>query len=186
VTDRLNGHELPTGWRWLELGEVARYINGRAFKPTEWATSGVPIVRIENLTSATAPFNHFQGVIGENHIVTTGDLLVSWSASLDAYLWERGPAVLNQHIFKVIERKDIVTREYLFFAIRAAMGELRSAIHGGTMQHITRPKFEATAIPVPAVAEQRRIVAALRERLDAVGQAPRAPGVTPSVGVRVG
>ncbi|MCJ7502971.1 MAG: hypothetical protein MUP80_07925, partial [Acidobacteriia bacterium] len=37
---------LPHGWRWVRLGEVAEYLNGRAFKPEEWGKSGLPIIRI--------------------------------------------------------------------------------------------------------------------------------------------
>jgi type I restriction enzyme, S subunit len=38
---------LPKGWRWARLGELAHYINGRAFKPEDWGTSGLPIIRIQ-------------------------------------------------------------------------------------------------------------------------------------------
>lgn len=158
------GHR--SGWTTYPLGRLASFINGRAFKPAEWRTSGLPIIRIQNLTSSSADVNYFKGTLAHKHRIDTGDLLVSWSASLDAFLWDRGPAALNQHIFKVQENSDIVDRTFLYYALRAVMGTIRSQIHGSTMQHITKPKFEATTVSIPeSVEEQRRVAQWLGERI---------------------
>ena len=57
------------------LGTVATYINGRAFKPSEWEKAGMPIIRIQNLTSENAPYNYSKGIFEEKYIVHNGDLL---------------------------------------------------------------------------------------------------------------
>ena len=165
------GKQLPRGWRWARLGEVATYWNGRAFKPGEWIQEGIPIIRIENLNSPEATYNHFRGEALPQHLVQHGDLLVSWSASLDAYIWDRGPAVLNQHIFKVEESSTLVLRDFLYFMLRHAMARIRKRVHGATMQHITKPDFERIDIPLPSLAEQQRIAAVLREQMVAVAKA---------------
>ncbi|MGB8648452.1 MAG: restriction endonuclease subunit S [Anaerolineae bacterium] len=152
-------YELPEGWEWLPLGSLADYINGRAFKPSEWESEGLPIIRIQNLTNPTAKFHYYSQAIEEKYHVENGDLLISWSATLDAFIWHRGPAVLNQHIFKVRENSNLVERRYLFHAIRAHLESLKSQVHGSGMQHITRGPFEATEIPIAPLPDQRRIVA---------------------------
>jgi type I restriction enzyme S subunit len=163
----LNGEIARDSWRTYSLGELATFINGRAFKPAEWGTTGLPIVRIQNLTSADAEANYFDGDLAAKHRIDDGDLLVSWSASLDTFLWERGPAALNQHIFKVEENRDLVDRRFLYYALRAVMGTIRSQIHGSTMQHITKPKFESTVVRVPAcLAEQRSVADRLAQKMD--------------------
>src|SRR5437868_9136857 len=96
-------NNLPSSWKVARLGDVAEYINGFAFKPTDWGETGVPIIRIQNLNSPNASFNYFDGQIADKFKVQNGDLLISWSASLDAFLWNRGEAILNQHIFNVRE-----------------------------------------------------------------------------------
>lgn len=154
--------------RTCQLGEVADFINGRAFRPANWSTDGLPIVRIENLNSPSAPHNHFSGRVDPKHSINTGDLLVSWSASLDAYMWDRGPAVLNQHIFKVAERRGLVHRDYLYYALKSVMAEIRGRVHGATMRHITKPEFEAVRIPVPDLSQREQIAIALRHRLAGV------------------
>lgn len=157
--------------RTMRLGELATYVNGRAFKPSEWSDVGVPIIRIENLNDTAAPFNRFQGSIEPKHQVSDGDLLVSWSASLDAYIWERGPAVLNQHIFKVSENPNVIERRFLYLALRAAMSEIRSRVHGATMRHVTKGEFVSVPIQVPQLSEQRRIAARLSDQLAMVDRA---------------
>lgn len=151
--------------RHMALGEVGTYVNGKAFKPNDWSTEGLPIIRIANLNDVSAPFNYYSGDVGPEHRVDDGDLLVSWSASLDAYLWSRGPAIVNQHIFKVYERRDLVERSYLWYALRSAMRGIRGQVHGATMQHITKPEFESITVPVPSLQEQRQIVTELNREL---------------------
>lgn len=168
ATKRLH---LPKGWQLAKLGDVAEYINGRAFKPKDWKTSGTPIIRIQNLNSEEAAFNYFDGEIEERYIIEDGDLLISWSASLDAFIWKRGTAILNQHIFKAIENKEVIRRDYLFYAVKEAMEEIRSQVHGATMKHITRPEFLAITIPLPPLEEQKRIAARLDEQMRNIEQA---------------
>jgi type I restriction enzyme S subunit len=162
---------LPAGWKWARFGDVAEYINGKAFKPEEWDTCGTPIIRIQNLNTPTAAHNYYSGDVEDKYQVCDGDLLISWSASLDAFIWDRGPAILNQHIFKVVERADVIRRDYLYYAAREAMTEIRSQVHGATMQHITKPEFENIRIPLPSLPEQKRIAAILTEQLAAVDRA---------------
>ena len=52
--DTSHYENLPQGWCILTVGEVADYINGRAFKPSEWEKHGLPIIRIQNLNDGDA------------------------------------------------------------------------------------------------------------------------------------
>ena len=56
---------LPEEWKWVKLGDVAKYINGRAFKPEEWKQAGIPIIRIQNLNNPNAPYNYYDVEIEE-------------------------------------------------------------------------------------------------------------------------
>ncbi|HMN97549.1 MAG TPA: restriction endonuclease subunit S [Phycisphaerales bacterium] len=161
-------------WPRVPLGEVADYVNGRAFRPKDWGRSGLPIIRIKNLTDPSAPFDYFGGDVSDGHRVDNGDLLVSWSATLDAFIWDRGPAVVNQHIFKVCEYPDRVDRLYLFFALREAMAEIDKLVHGATMKHVTKPMFEGHRIPLPPLAEQERIAEWVSRGMEQAASARRA------------
>ncbi len=160
----------------LPLGKLGSYINGRAFRPSEWSqTSGLPIIRIANLTNDKAIFDYFDGSVADKHIINDGDIVVSWSATLDAFVWNRGPAVLNQHIFKVIPNNNIVVKEYLYFVLLVAMRGLSELVHGATMKHVTKPVFEGYEVSVVQSKEQqRRIAAQLNARLAEVEKACQA------------
>ena len=96
----------------VNLGNVATYINGYAFKPSDWAEDGTPIIRIQDLTGNSYQMNRFKGIVDSKYDVNSGDVLISWSASLGVYVWNRGNAVLNQHIFKVVFDKEEVDKDF--------------------------------------------------------------------------
>ena len=144
-----------------------------AFKPSDWQTTGLPIVRIQNLTNPNAVYNYFQGNIPDRYILANGDLLISWSATLDVFFWMGGRAVLNQHIFKAMPFLDLVNKSFLYFVLKISMETLRDQTHGATMTHVTRPVFEATLVPLPPLDEQHRIVARLEEQMAAAEHARR-------------
>lgn len=157
------------------LGELAVYINGRGFKPTDWGTKGLPIVRIANLNDANAHFDYFDGRLDEGHAITDGDILVSWSATLDAFVWNRGPAAVNQHIFKVLPHTGIVEGGYLFFVLKQAMEGLEKRVHGATMKHVTRPEFENFRVSIEDdLGKQREIAFRLEAQLAEVETARQA------------
>ena len=148
--------------RTANLEDVAEFINGRAFKPSDWSRSGTPIIRIQNLTGTNEAFNYFDGPIDERVRVRDGDILISWSASLGVYRWHGDDAVLNQHIFKV-RLNDDIDSQYFFYAATAALQEMESRVHGSTMQHITKDRFDSIQIPLPELSEQRWIAERLEQ-----------------------
>ncbi|WP_345971323.1 restriction endonuclease subunit S [Sulfurimonas sp. HSL1-6] len=147
---------LPSGWTLATLGDLANYINGRGFKKSEWKTEGTPIIRIQNLNDENAAFNYVEEDFEEKYRVKNDDLLVAWSASLGAYIWNRGDAWLNQHIFRV-EPFSIVNKQFLYYAISESINELYRKAHGMGMVHVTKGTFEAHEIPLPPLNEQKRI-----------------------------
>ena len=144
------------------LGSVATYINGRAFKPSEWESTGLPIVRIQNLTDKNAKCHYSSAAYEEKYKIHNGDLLFAWSASLGAHIWNQNDAWLNQHIFKVIPN-DNIDKLYLYYYLQKVIAELYLKTHGSGMVHITKGPFMNTSIPVPSYTEQSRIVAHIEE-----------------------
>ena len=140
------------------IGEAVELINGRAFKPTDWTVSGLPIIRIQNLNDPKAPYNHFDGSYDKKNYVEKGELLFSWSGtpgtSFGAFIWDREPGLLNQHIFRVLPKKDYDLK-FLRFALNAQLDEIISKAHGGVgLQHITKSELEKISIPYPSREQQ--------------------------------
>lgn len=158
---------LPNGWEWVPIGETGEYINGFAFKPGHREASGLPIVRIQNLTDESKPLNATNIEVPVDYKIDTGDMLMSWSATLDVFVWRRGPALVNQHIFKVVSEERVMRKGLLFYWLKRAIQQLQKTdhLHGSTMMHINRGPFMAHLVPLPPAAEQTRIVAKLEELL---------------------
>ncbi|MDO3704713.1 restriction endonuclease subunit S [Micromonospora sp. C28SCA-DRY-2] len=147
--------DLPQGWTSTTLGELGRYINGRGFKKSEWAEKGRPIIRIQNLTKPESSHNYYSGPIEDRYIVKDGDLLVSWAATLGAFLWRGPEAVLNQHIFRV---ESFIEKKFHYYLIESLLADLMRVTHGSGIVHVTRGKFDNLEVKLPPLAEQRRIV----------------------------
>ena len=138
------------------LGDVASYINGFAFKPSDWSSTGLPIIRIQNLTGTNEVYNYYNGDYPDQVEVNNGDILISWSATLGVYVWTEGKALLNQHIFKVSFDKGYINRDYFIYAVTQKLDEMSTKTHGTTMRHIVKSDFDNTIIPFPSIEGQDR------------------------------
>ena len=154
--------------KYVQLGDVAEFINGAAFKPEDWGDEGLRIVRIQNLNDPSKPYNRTTRQVAERLYAQPGDLLVSWSASLGVFEWA-GPDVglVNQHIFRVLPDENKIDKRYLRFALDVALLDMQKHLHGATMVHVNRGEFLATKVYLPALPEQRRI-AAILDKADAL------------------
>jgi len=158
-----NGHyeQLPQGWTTIKVGDVANYINGRAFKPEEWEQEGLPIIRIQNLNDKNASYNRTTETFESKYLIHSGDLLFAWAASLGTYIWNGNDAWLNQHIFKV-EPYLFIEKQYLYYVFEAMTTEFYTQSHGSGMVHITKKQFEDIELLLPPLEEQKRIIQAIK------------------------
>ena len=139
------------------LGDMASYVNGYAFKPEQRGKVGLPIIRIQDLTGNVYDLGFYDGDYPKKVEINDGDVLISWSASLGVYEWNRGKALLNQHIFKVVFDKLTVDKKFFMYAVKYKLEEMESKAHGATMKHITKKDFDNTVISFPTIVEQERI-----------------------------
>lgn len=154
---RFPGHEttkiidgIPIGWKKKSISQLGDYINGFAFKPTDWHKKGKPIIKIKEMgngVSQDTPRN--DGVnIPSKYLVKNGDLLFSWSATLMAIIWNGEDGWLNQHIFKVTPALGI-SKEFLLHSISQNIENFTNITTGSTMKHIQRNKLDQVYVLVP-------------------------------------
>ncbi len=127
----------------------------------------LPIIRIQNLTDRTKPFNYTTQALPEKFKVKRGDTLLSWSGtpgtSFGCFRWDGPEGWLNQHIFNV-HLDDEVLPSFFIYQVNSKLDELIAKAHGGVgLQHITKGDAFLVNIAVPPLAEQERIVKLLDE-----------------------
>ena len=145
-------------WEMVRLGDVATYINGYPFKPSDWTMQGLPIIRIQNLTESSNIINYYDKSYNMRYEINDGDILISWSASLGVYKWGKGKALLNQHIFKVVFDKISFDKRFFKYIIEQKIEEMMRFTHGSTMKHITKKYFDEIQICCPPLPIQQKIV----------------------------
>ena len=154
---RFPGHEntkivngVPNGWEKKSIADLGTYLNGFAFKPSDWQERGKPIIKIKEMgngISTDTPRNNGERV-PEKYLIKSGDLLFSWSATLMVIVWTGEEGWLNQHLFKVTPTQGI-GREFLLQSISKTIAEFSNLTTGSTMKHIQRNKLEQVFVNTP-------------------------------------
>ena len=143
----------PSDWKSGNLYDIAEFINGLAcqkYRPDETEDS-LPVIKIKEMHEGiSSNTERVKATIPQNNIVNTGDILFSWSASLEVQRWAGFKGALNQHIFKVIPKANY-TQSYVYHQLKAyiikfvQMAEARKT----TMGHITNDHLKQSVIVLP-------------------------------------
>ena len=104
---------VPKGWLTRPIYDMATYINGAAYKAFEpnGERRGLPIIKIAELKAGIGTQTAFSDVaMPDKYLIETGDILFSWTGnpdtSIDTFVWQHAPALLNQHIFRVLPHES--------------------------------------------------------------------------------
>ena len=146
--------EIPEGWGVKGLDEIARFLNGLAlqkYPPTD--NRSLPVIKIAQLRAGnTSGADQASADISPEYVVDDGDILFSWSGSLECVVWTGGKGALNQHLFKV--SSDGYPRWLCYFAVHMHLEDFRRIAAGKatTMGHIQRHHLSDARLAVPPVA----------------------------------
>jgi type I restriction enzyme S subunit len=179
---------IPKGWTVRPLDSIANFLNGLALQkfPPESETEYLPVIKIAQLRAGkTDGADKASTQLKSEYIVEDGDVLFSWSGSLEVEVLTGGRGALNQHLFKVTSQE--VPKWFYFFATRCHLPDFRAIAAGKatTMGHIQRkhltdakvvmpppdamPKFDSIIAPlfeqIIKNAVQSQTLAALRDTL---------------------
>lgn len=144
---------IPKGWRVKSLDEIADYINGLALQkyPPESNEEFLPVIKIAQLHAGSSRgADKASARLEPKYVVNDGDVLFSWSGSLEVEIWCGGPGALNQHLFKVTSGE--VPKWFYYFATRQHLRYFReiAANKATTMGHIQRRHLTEAKVVVPA------------------------------------
>lgn len=144
------GHT-PQGWEVRSLDKTAHYLNGLAlqkYPPGDGPT--LPVIKIAQLRKGdTAGADRCNTDLPPEYIVQDGDVLFSWSGSLEVELWCGGTGALNQHLFKVTSPDFPKWFYYLWTLYHLDEFRLIAAGKATTMGHIQRGHLTAAKVLIP-------------------------------------
>lgn len=147
-------------WPVVELENVARLINGRAYKQEELLDNGkIPVLRVGNFFSNRGWY-YSNLELEDNKYCDKGDLLFAWSASFGPKIWDGPRAIFHYHIWK-IEVSNAIDKMFLYYLLKLETENIKSQGHGIAMTHVTKERMEKTKIPLPPLEVQREIVTEL-------------------------
>jgi len=142
--------EVPRGWRVKSLDSIANFLNGLAlqkFPPT--GHNDLPVIKIAQLRRGdTLGADLASSAIKPEYVVQNGDVLFSWSGSLEVELWCGGEGALNQHLFKVTSLEYPKWFYYLWTKHHLESFRQTAASKATTMGHIQRGHLSAAKVVV--------------------------------------
>ena len=160
-------NNLPNGWRIEELKNISDFINGFAFKSSEFKEIGIPIVRIGNLINDK--INLIDSVSYDkdekltSYIILKDDILIAMSGATTgklAYNEYSSEMYLNQRIGSIRVKKDIYSK-YLFNFLKGKKDYLLSLAGGSAQPNLSSNDIKKIKVPIPPLQQQERIVKVL-------------------------
>lgn len=143
--------EVPEGWEIGSLWDIADYFNGLAMqKHRPKSAEYLPVIKIREMSDGfTKNTEKASPNIPIGAIVENGDVLFSWSATLEVQIWNNGRGALNQHIFKVTSSK--YPKSFYYFEILNYLDHFKMLAEKRktTMGHITLDHLKQSKILIP-------------------------------------
>ena len=154
----------PEHWKRKPLYDIAKWVNGLAFRNIQFSPTGRPIIKIAEIKNGVSGQTKFTYQTFEESVrVRSGDLLFSWSGqpetSIDAFWWRGPEGWLNQHVFRVTPT-DGVDTIFFFYLLRylkpnfIAIAQNKQTTGLG---HVTKHDLENIEVAIPNLSEQRTI-----------------------------
>ena len=162
--------DIPENWAWCRLGEVCDFENGFAFSSDNYCSQGVPLIRISNIQNSKIDLKDVvfvDKIVDEKFIVEKGDLLIAMSGATTGKMGNytfKEKAYLNQRVGNIrIKAESILYPKYRDFFMLTKSNDVLKMAYGGAQPNISGKMIESLLLPLPPLAEQKRIVVKIEE-----------------------
>lgn len=143
---------IPKGWEIQSLDKNIDYLNGLALQkfPALGIGTDLPVLKIAQLRAGkTDPLIMANVSSKPAYIIRDGDVVFSWSGTLEVKLWTGGDCALNQHLFKV--SSSTLPKWFCYLATLSHLDNFRAIAESKqtTMGHIQRGHLTEAKIILP-------------------------------------
>ena len=152
-------------WKQRKLGEIATFINGRAYSQPELLSSGkYKVLRVGNFyTNDSWYYSDLE--LGEKYYADYGDLLYTWSATFGPHIWLGDRVIYHYHIWK-INLSDQLEKQFAVQLLEQDRTNILSSKNGSTMVHITKEGMEQKDVIIPPSTKEQQEIGAFFLQLD--------------------
>jgi type I restriction enzyme S subunit len=145
-------------WERVGLSEVAKVINGYAFKSSEFnsAQTGHRLIRIRDILKGDTE-TYYSGDLPEGYWVSPGDIIIGMDGDFNLALWASKPALLNQRVCKVDVFSELFNKRLMFRLLPGYLDAVNANTSSTTVKHLSSKTLEGLLLPLPPLAEQKVI-----------------------------
>jgi len=155
---------VPSSWAWARLIEIADVSYGFAFESARFNASktGTPLIRIRDI-SGTDTEAYYEGPFEDSYLVHPGDYLVGMDGDFNVRRWRGPSALLNQRVMRISNWRAAIRPGFLAIPLQMVLDHLHASTSQTTVKHLSAKQVNGVRLPLPPIAEQRRIVAKVDE-----------------------
>ena len=149
------------GWQPKRLGLALKFQAGFPFPSSGFNDSGngLRLIRNRDLRSDDIVVS-YSGDFDPSFVVRNGDVLVGMDGDFTPSVWEKGEALLNQRVGRILPRGDNDHR-FLLHLLTLSLKGIEQATARTTVKHLSHSAVEDKHEPLPPPAEQQKIAECL-------------------------
>ena len=172
ITDDEKPFEIPESWKWVRLQNISTMCLGKMLDRQKNIGTAAPYLRNVNVRWGAFDLSDvlemkFEDISDERFLIHAGDIVMCEGGEPGrCAIWEESKDIHFQKALHRI-RPFIIHPYFVFYIFRlySNSGWLNSFFTGTTIKHLTGESLKKIAIPLPPLAEQKRIVAKIEQLL---------------------
>jgi len=174
--------DVPESWEWVRLSEIIDVRDGTHDTP-KYVIEGVPLVTSKNLKNGEIDFENVKLISVEDSEkingrsgVDDGDILFAMIGSIGNPVLVkkyRDFSIKNMALFKPIN-SSLFSMEYLLNFLQLEQEFMKKKASGGVQSFVSLSFLRSYLVPIPPLAEQKRIVAKIEELMTYVDKYDKA------------
>lgn len=176
ISEEEKPFDIPDNWKWVRLIEVLNFIDYRGATPNKIG-SGVPFVTAKNVRQGYIDYTikeyiseedyinrQTRGISRKGDILFTTEAPMGYAAIADLEIFSAGQRLITFQQYTTDEYME--NKYYMYYiAARFFQKQLSEKCSGTTVKGIKADRLKQFVVPLPSLAEQKRIVAKLEELL---------------------
>ena len=182
ITEEEKPFDIPDNWKWVRWGELVNVVSARRVHQADWKTAGIPFYRAREIAKLAEDgqvnnelfiSKQLYDEFSQSGVPQAGDLMVTAVGTLGkTYIVQESDCFYYKDASVIcLENYGHMIPEYLKYVMQSEMmiNQVRSNSGGTTVATLTIVRMNEYLIPLPPIAEQKRIVEKIEELMPLSG-----------------